>query len=307
MTYTAPPGSAAHLGWAGAAPYAPPQGSAANLSFADGAVVATAILAVATPLGDPAAEGYAGEHPKIANLQAPSPLQAPVLLATHARAAWVAAPSPLSAAQIAAHYWSPALGHVSAGSPLHPVAMRGYHDYTGQIGDSITRYVLDLVTPNGPVRVPISSWQATLQVGMSNYLQAVVPACAPWVDAIGAATEFVVLRQASRAGAVVLEQELARAPMQTPRYDRGPQRFTCTLAGYADGFAVPIEGEPQVQRTLTAVRSVSATPGARRVRCAVDWLLRPGHRVTAEAEVFDAAYINYYCTGADAYMDVGER
>lgn len=260
-----------------------------------------------SPLQTPALQGYVGNLDRAGDLRAPSPLQPSALLVAHLRAAWVAAPSPLAAAKITAYHWPLVQAHANAQSPLHPVALRAYHDYSLQVGESVTRYVLDLVTPGGPVRVPISSWQATLQVGMSNYLQAVVPACAPWVDAIGAATEFVVLRQASRAGAVVLEQELARAPMQTPRYDRGPQRFTCTLAGYADGFAVPIEGEPQIQRTLTAVRSVSVTPGARRVRCAVDWLLRPGHRVTAEAEVFDAAYINYYCTGADAYMDVGER
>ena len=57
----------------------------------------------------------------------------------------------------------PTFGIVAMGSPLIPVQAIGYHDFTATLGDVVTHYVMDLDTPGGAVRVPISSWQATLQ------------------------------------------------------------------------------------------------------------------------------------------------
>lgn len=214
------------------------------------------------------------------------------------------APTPLGIP--AALGWS-LYGTASAPGPLGDMRLLAHHDFTDQLGDTQIYYVMDLITPSGPVRVPISSWQATLQVSRSNYVQCVIPACMPWIAAIDAATSFVVYRAAVVPGVGVIEYEMARSGLPTARFDRGPQRYTCTLSGYTAGFAPDEDPAPATNRILKDVRSISADSGGRRVRCGIDWLLRPTHRVTADGETFFCSYINYYVGQGDAYMDVGER
>lgn len=195
----------------------------------------------------------------------------------------------------------------SAPSVLSAAAAQVYHDFTGQLGDAVTLYVMDLITPTGAVRVPISSWQATLQTGSSNYVQCVIPACLVWASAINTATEFVIYRKAVLTGGLALEYEMARAPATQVQFDRGPQRYTCTLSGYSTAFAEDLDPPAVFDRDLTGIRSISSGSGMR-VRCAIDWLLRPGHRAYADGVPFVVGYINYYApSGFDAYMDVGSR
>lgn len=190
--------------------------------------------------------------------------------------------------------------------PLGAPAVLATHDFTGQLGDSITRFVMDLITPTGTVRVPISSWQATLQSGSSSYVQCVIPACLAWVDAINASTEFVIYRRADVPGtALSIEYEMARSLTEQARFDQGPARYTCTLSGYPDAFAEDLDPPVVYDRTLSGVRSISSGAGLR-VRCAVDWLLRPGHRAYVGEVPFVVRFINYYAMGGDGYMDVGE-
>lgn len=195
---------------------------------------------------------------------------------------------------------------VAAPSPLAHAKAVGHHDFTGQLGDPTTLFVMDLVTPTGSVRVPISSWQATLQTGSSNYVQCVIPACAMWTEAINAATEFVIYRRAVLPSGKAIEYEMARAPAGAPQFDRGPQRHTCTLSGYSDAFADSAGPPPAAyDRALTGVRSISSG-SSYRVRCAVDWLLRPGHRAFVSGAPFVVKFINYYAPSEwDSYMDVG--
>ena len=167
---------------------------------------------------------------------------------------------------------------------------------------------MDLITPTGTVRVPISSWQATLQTGSSNYVQCVIPACTVWVSAILAATEFVIFRRATLPNGTAIELEMARAPADQAQFDQGPQRHTCTLSGYSDAFAEDLDPPATYDRTLAGVRSISSGEGSLRVRCAIDWLLRPGHRAFVNGTPFVVGYINYYApSGFDAYMDAGSR
>lgn len=218
---------------------------------------------------------------------------------------YVLAPSPLGSPAVLgqvvtqAYAWAP--------SPLGQPAVVAFHDFSFGLGDAVTRYVMDLVTPTGTVRVPISSWQATLQTGRSNYVQCVVPGVLTWVSAINAATEFVISRTADVPGVGVIEYEMARAPVGEARFDRGSINYTCTLSGYAQGFAADEEPSAVTDRVLAKVRSISSGSGGLRVRCAIDWLLRPGHRAIVDGSPFTAAYINYYVSGGDAYMDAGER
>lgn len=183
----------------------------------------------------------------------------------------------------------------------------GFHDFTGVLGDATTYYVMDLIGPSGTTRVPISSWQATLQTGLSNYVQCVVPAVQAYASAINAATQFVVSRLVSVPGLGDLTYEMARAPVQTATFDQGPSRYTCTLSGYSAGFAPDEDPSTAYNRTLQDIRSISINQGGVRVRCSIDWLLRPSMRVTAGARTFIVAYINYYVGNNDAYMEVGER
>ena len=228
--------------------------------------------------------GAAGAMPVVSTYaSAPTPLGAPAALAKIVNVVRAATPTML-------------------GTP----AALATHDFTGALGDSITHYVMDLMTPTGTVRVPISSWQATLQSGSSSYVQCVVPACLAWVAAINAATEFVIYRRADVPGtALTIEYEMARSATEQAQYNQGPQRYTCTMSGYPDAFASSIDPPVAYDRQLAGVRSISSGSGLR-VRCAIDWLLRPGHRAYVGAVPFMVRFINYYALESDGYMDVGE-
>lgn len=182
------------------------------------------------------------------------------------------------------------------------------HDFTEVIGDATTYYVMDLTTPSGVVRVPISSWQATLQTGLSNYVQCVVPAVSAYVSAINAATQFKISRLVDVPGlAAPLTYEMATAPVQTTTFDQGPFRYSCTISGYSSGFAPNETPSAAYNRIMQGIRSISINQGGTRVRCSIDWLLRPSQRVFASSEEFVVSYINYYVGEGDAYMEVGER
>lgn len=241
------------------------------------------------PLAAPMATG-AGQ-PEQGYASAPSVLAAPFALSDVALAALVSVPSVLSA---------PILSAFSDFSTA-PELLR-----------SIDYYVCDIVDGADTWRVKISSWQATLQLDASNYLQAVIPACDQYMDmltGLSAAAEFIISKGAKLSDGSTVEKELARAPVSL-RFDHGPQRHTCTMSGYSDAFTLPEAPSSATDRILRNVRSSSTDTGGRRFRCAIDWFLRPGLTAIYEEQSMVAAYINYYVTQegrGDAYMDVGER
>jgi len=197
---------------------------------------------------------------------------------------------------------------ICSGPPLlGACGVLAQNNFTGLLGDVTSLYVMDLITPGGTVRVPVSSWQATLQTGASNYVQCVVPACTAWATDINAATAFVINRRAVLPNGQAVEAEMARAPADTVVYDRGTTRHTCTISGYSTAFEANTDPAVVFDRTLTGVRSTSS--GARmRVRCNIDWLLRPGQRAWSLGVPMVVGYINYYVpSSGDAYMDVGEQ
>lgn len=255
---------------------------------------------------------------------APGPLGAEMMLGYVEPIALASVPGPLGAEMIVAQQWAglasaPSMlgesntlawhlfGKINAPSPLGAATPLAFHDFTGVLGDATTYYVMDLIGPSGTTRVPISSWQATLQAGLSNYVQCVVPAVQAYASAINAATQFVVSRLISVPGLGDLTYEMARAPVQTATFDQGPSRYTCTLSGYSTGFAPDEDPSAAYNRTLQDIRNISINQGGVRVRCSIDWLLRPSMRVTAGSNTFIVSFINYYVSNNDAYMDVGER
>jgi len=195
----------------------------------------------------------------------------------------------INAAPLNATYSEP---FVDWAADIDPITSQTY--YACEIDDGL----LD------PIRVPISSWQATIQSGRASYAQAVIPAATQWVDAITARAsgEFVIYRGVLYSDGDTQEAELSRAPLQTVRYDQGPINTTMTVEGYTT-FSVPADA---LTRTLQNVRSRSVT-SVLRVRCDIDWFLRPGFTALDGETSFVVGYINYYVNSSDAYMDVGER
>jgi hypothetical protein len=155
-----------------------------------------------------------------------------------------------------------------------------------------------------PIRIPISSWQATIQLDRASYGQAVIPGALPWVDAIDARAdgEFVIYRGVRYPNGDTQEIEIARVPMQQVDLDQGPTNATIRLSGYW------VEPPPlsSLTRTLHNVRSRSVGRGLR-VRCDIDWFLRPGFTASVDNGSFTVRYINYYANASDEYMDVGEQ
>jgi hypothetical protein len=138
-------------------------------------------------------------------------------------------------------------------------------------------------------------------------VQCVVPAAAPWVATILAATAFVISRRARLADGSIIEYEMARSPLEVREPSQGPGSYTVVLSGYPDALTANDDPPTAQDRTLQGVRSAAGLPGGMRVRADIDWLLRPGMRALYGSTPILVDYINYYVPGNDQYMDVGER
>jgi hypothetical protein len=173
-----------------------------------------------------------------------------------------------------------------------------------------TYYALDIDDGILPaVRVPISSWQATLRLDVSSYVQAVIPAADTWAEQIAArpTAEMIIWRGARFDNGTVYESEMARAGIQTLQRDQGPTNDTITISGYARLFSsdTPPTDSITATRQLTAIRSISSGTNYR-VRCGVDWYLKPGATaVIDDSRQFVAGWINYYANTSDQWMEVG--
>jgi hypothetical protein len=195
---------------------------------------------------------------------------------------------------------------ISAAGPLGIVDVLGWNNFTlsSLFVESPIRYVMDLDTPTGAVRVPISSWQATLKTDGAGYVQCVVPAVTGWVDDIDVATSFTIRRQGTLGDS--FEHVMVIGPVDTVSPARGVHNYTTTISGYVDAYVVAA-GPPVVfDRTLTGVRTTfGESDGSMRFRCDIDWLIRPGFRFYVEGTAYISTYVNFYVFGRDQYMDVG--
>lgn len=190
-------------------------------------------------------------------------------------------------------------------APILRPAVSLFHDWTNALASNQPeQYVCDLIG-SATYRLPISSWQATVQSGRASYLSIVVPAVGNYLENINAESDGTI--RVSRVSRTIrgetVEKEMASAPISDIRTDRGPLRYSCSISGYGD----PVESGAGESRTLEGVRSISSQINTHRARAGIDWLLRPGHTVIAGDVSFTVAYINYYVNLTDAYMDVGSR
>lgn len=222
-----------------------------------------------------------------------------------------AAESPLGASLVQAWTGDDRFGLSSCASPLGAVSALAFNDFTGRIDPGAPEFwFCDLIDGASTWRVGISSWQGTLQLTSSSYLQAVIPAAEDIADtvlALSVDAEFAISRRSTLRSGAVVEVEMARSVVEQVQLDRGPRRYTCTISGYSSAFTAPAVAYSETDRTLTGIRSISSGSSGTRVRCAIDWLLQPGQMAIADGTTFEASYINYYVQARESYMDVGER
>ena len=197
-------------------------------------------------------------------------------------------------------------------SPLGAPNGHAFHDFSALLPAGWpSHYVCDVVFNGSSTRIPVSSWQATMQTGAACYVQAVIPAVGPYAtlltDALAdGAAEIVISRVARLSDGAEAESELARAALGDLRLDRGPVNYTATISGYAD--AIDEAQADSLTRSLEAVRSISSGANDHRARAAIDWFMRPGQTaLLPDASEMTASWVNYYVNASDAYMDVGER
>ncbi|MEY2653623.1 MAG: hypothetical protein RLZZ524_651 [Pseudomonadota bacterium] len=210
----------------------------------------------------------------------------------------VSDPGPLQTPSVFAKH--PRIGPVVVESILgQPAVVCRFNQFAGLS----QAYAMDLVTPGGDVRVPISSWQASLSLDSSGYVQCVVPACSAWVDDITSATEFVIYRTGTLDSGETIEEEVARAPVQTTAYAQGSFNYTATISGYN---AAATAGDPLTVTTLSGIQQIFNTNGLTRTRCNIDFAAVPGTTAVVEELEHVISYVNYYVSGTTSFMDVGE-
>lgn len=210
--------------------------------------------------------------------------------------------SALSAPTIVAlSRWAAISAPIACGDP----SVWGTSSFDGLIPPSAQlSYLMDVITPSGAVRVPVSSWQSSLQTDGDSYVQCVIPNVEPWLATLDAGTEFVIYRRA-RWSTYEVFSEMARAPLDTVRTDRGATNYTGTIQGYADPFPAIDSQAAGFTRALQSVRTISSTEGGTRMRAAIDWGLFPGMKASYGNVQFTVSYVNQYVTDGDEYMDVG--
>lgn len=220
---------------------------------------------------------------------------------------------PVGSVRIALSATSPSTqNQVLIAAPVACAAARllALSDFTAAVDAAApVLFVADVIDNEGNVtRVPISSWQGTLQIGVKSYAQCVVPNAAPYVDVIVAGQEFVISRVGRLLTKEVIETVVARAPLQTYSLAHGPYNYTATISGYGDPFPIIDNADARYARVLNGVRTFTQTPENFRLRSDIDWLLRPGFIAAAPGfPEFTVSYVNYYANKDDAYMDAGSR
>lgn len=155
------------------------------------------------------------------------------------------------------------------------------------------------------VRIPISSFQATMRNEGQSYLQAIVPAGTQFADVLagmyGATMEILKGYRYPDDSLSPLEA-IATAPLELIRGDEGPSSDSLSLSGYGQ-----LTASTPLLRQLRNVRYRSVNDGVRRVRCDIDLFLRPGHTATdSDGFEFSVATIQYYVGTRSDFMEVIE-
>jgi len=182
------------------------------------------------------------------------------------------------------------------------------NDFSSLLTFSTQKYKLK-VSGTPELAIPISSWQATLQTDRQSFLQVVIPNASEYAADLSAraGTETFTVFGVGEVGNFTIENAIASCGIDSLVVNSGPTRSTATISGYTDAFSADDAVAGLVG--LVNIQQVNTTStGARRIRCAINWLLRPGQEVQGGGYTFTASYINYFVTTTgQAYMDVGSR
>lgn len=322
MAYTRPAYNAAHASWDGAAAYTRPPATNVYSTWSTAAPEAGRLLDSGLPL----APSVVALHSAVAALADTGLPLAPCVHAVYGIAGFAADSGlPLAPQIMGAHPRAlladdglplapTAIGRVSLGAlaadsgPLGTPAAFGWTDFTDRLAAGTpTRYRGYLVTPDGTVEVPISSWQATLQTGSMCYAQCVVPAIHDLLPELEAATAFFITKLGTLIDGTNVQTEIVRCPIGERRYDRGATNYTASLTGHFAAYPAIANPDPRYDRTLTGIRTTSVYDSGLRVRCDIDWLLRPSQRAWFLGAPLIVSFMNLYGMPTDSYMDVGER
>lgn len=290
MSYTRPDPDNVRF-WADGKAYTRPEPDAVNFTF-------EASATIQLPIACGAPELICTLTPS-STIQVPIACGEPALNANVGAAARISLESALSAPAIAARaMWSAISAPIACGAPS--AFAESFFDGLIPAGAKLT-YLMQVVTPSGNVTIPISSWNATLQTDAENYVASVIPNCEQWLPTLDAGTEFVIYRRAVWPSGMV-DQEMARAPLETVRTDRGGTNYTASIQGYSEAF--PELENPPSTRALSNVRTVSTYETGTRMRCEIDWILRPGMTASFAGIAFAVTSISYFVQVGDEYMDV---
>jgi len=174
---------------------------------------------------------------------------------------------------------------------------------------------LEPVDVGSPIRLSVSSWQATIQLERADFLQISVPgltdtqfeAIQTLIDAQTQITDLglVVYQEAANASGTLVAQEMARVDLEDWYRNDGPRNSTLTLSGYKRDV---VHDLPTPWRSVSGIRTLMRSLRGSNVRCDIDWLLRPGMEARLpDGTVIPVSYINYYVGADEAWMQVGER
>lgn len=163
-----------------------------------------------------------------------------------------------------------------------------------------TIYVLDV----GSVRVPISSAQATMRLSGQSFLQAVIPNAGAYATELAAMVgETMLLRSGYlyADGALSSLEIIAAAPFQLSSQATGPVNDTLTISGY--GHRITTTSATRALRGIQT--STIGQDGKRRVRCALDLFLRPGHTaLDNDGTALTVNIIQYFINATSDGMEV---
>lgn len=203
-------------------------------------------------------------------------------------------------------------GSVLNGSPLGSWALNGSggtivigcdDDPQGALFDPLEQvevYLLQI----GELRVPMSSFQATVRLRNKSFLQVIVPNGGDYLESMKYGELMSVQMghyypSKDEFGAL---KTIAQAPIEQIRSDQGATRYTVTLAGY-DDFTPP---KPK-EIALEGVQTRSVDQGVRRVRANMNIDLRPNHlAVDSDGTVFGVGQIQYFVNSLSSGMEVLE-
>lgn len=163
--------------------------------------------------------------------------------------------------------------------------------------ERVTVYLLDI----GGVKIPMSSFQATMKTDGKSFLQAVIPNGVDYLNQLHTnALMRVLMGFKYPDGTYSPLEEIARSPLEILRYDEGASSNSVTVSGYA-----ALSASTGVTRQLTGVSYRSVNQGRRRVRCSIDLFLRPGHMaMDSDGQVFSVGIIQYFVNAKSEYMEV---